>query len=839
MQRTTSALTTAVLGAVLTASTVLAQQLASSGDSPRDGSSATNSTAALDSGTAAANSQLYGMTVSRGARVLLRNGLDYLSYQQYDRALRFLREAEARVNQQKSSKNQKELNDAEVLALKQGIETAQRGLRRASDAESPYALSDQSRPGNGFTPAKPATRLAENSTQAKSVNRGPTATPPAAPVLLGSDGDEQGEPIRLASGETPISAQPSTANPGPRSTDNANAPALAHSESDEPTTMPETPQVPAVSRLPDLTEANGSDRVVAAANQDAVRAEPAAGPAPAVLPTLVPAADSAPSLQDGTPNVAAQVPAPATATLPLPIAEKPSAAGSGVVTTAETSSPLPQTSDATPTAAPAVVDLETIPSSAPVGDAAQPVDPNTPGHRETEDAVAASMPSPTHAGPAVKPATAPTLAAAAPADDELPVLPADLSRSAQDARPATAPATQPAPAAAAAPAASVDDELPVLPADLGRFAQTSPASVTTPAQPLEESAPAPATVRDQPTQSGEIAPALTADGLSPPKPAGTDERPAPTALEREGSAPTLSPASPGTLPQAGSDPVAVAAPIDTGLPQVPGSNASSAPAALVNSPYPTTNPNLESKPAATTASGVETAPDVSSLPPALPRRMLASSADAFIPERPTPPSTLKPELQREVERIARNQEDEMRRQAQNPPQPVNPPRDTLASDLRTQTQMDISRAPSPAEARPIKAIPVPEDWVALAPRNWAPQRKYWAAAATCHLPLYFQDPVLERYGHSVEQFVGPIGRFLTYPVDDPTQSTQRVQMLQPWFSAGLMGLQIIAWPYNLIMDPPWEAQYDLGYYRPGDNIPTDTYWLPLHGYGPPLRGSNY
>ena len=181
----------------------------------------------------------------------------------------------------------------------------------------------------------------------------------------------------------------------------------------------------------------------------------------------------------------------------------------------------------------------------------------------------------------------------------------------------------------------------------------------------------------------------------------------------------------------------------------------------------------------------------------------------------------------------------MRRQAQNPPQPASPPRDTMASDLRTQTQMDISRAPSPAEARPIKAIPVPEDWVALAPRNWAPQRKYWAAAATCHLPLYFQDPVLERYGHSVEQFVGPIGRFLTYPVDDPTQSTQRNQMLQPWFSAGLMGLQIIAWPYNLIMDPPWEAQYDLGYYRPGDNIPTDTYWLPLHGYGPPLRGSNY
>jgi hypothetical protein len=176
---------------------------------------------------------------------------------------------------------------------------------------------------------------------------------------------------------------------------------------------------------------------------------------------------------------------------------------------------------------------------------------------------------------------------------------------------------------------------------------------------------------------------------------------------------------------------------------------------------------------------------------------------------------------------------------QNPPQPGTTPRDAAATDLRAQTQLDISRAPSPAEARPIKAIPVPEDWVPLAQRDWTPQRKYWAAAATCHLPLYFQDPVLERYGHSVEQFVGPVGRYLSYPLDDPTQSTQRNQIIQPFFSAGLFALQIAAWPYNLIMDPPWESQYDLGYYRPGDPIPTDTYWLPLHGYGPPLHGSKY
>ena len=187
------------------------------------------------------------------------------------------------------------------------------------------------------------------------------------------------------------------------------------------------------------------------------------------------------------------------------------------------------------------------------------------------------------------------------------------------------------------------------------------------------------------------------------------------------------------------------------------------------------------------------------------------------------------------------QEDALRRR-QAEPQPEAPPtpRDG-SSDLRNQTQtnVDISRAPSPAEARPIRAIPVPEDWVPLARREWTPQSKYWAAAATCHMPLYFQDPMLERYGHSVEHFLGPAGRYLAYPVDDHTQSTQRNQMAQPFFSVGLFAFQIVAWPYNLVMDPPWEAQYDLGYWRPGDKIPTDLYYMPLHGIGPPLRGRNY
>ena len=111
LRRTTSALTTAVLGAVLTASIFAAQQSAS----PDNGSQAQTAAPVREAAPATASAPLWGMSATRGPRYLLRNGLDYLSYQQYDRALKFLREAET---------HQKEFNDAEKLALKQGIESA-------------------------------------------------------------------------------------------------------------------------------------------------------------------------------------------------------------------------------------------------------------------------------------------------------------------------------------------------------------------------------------------------------------------------------------------------------------------------------------------------------------------------------------------------------------------------------------------------------------------------------------------------------------------------------------------------------------------------------------------
>jgi len=840
---------------------------------------------------------------------LLRNGLDYLNYQQYERALKLLREAETR---------QKELNEAERLALKQGIERAQRGLREASDAESPYAISERSRPRNGFNPAKPESSVASNTDPLNPPVRKPRTNRSPKTNLLASDGEDQGEPIRLASGET------ASSDTRPRQT--------------EQNTMPRrAAAVVETSQSPMLTPAAG----------------PAVEPPNVQTPDRELVLSPVPTGETPASNTVATIPSPAPLATPAP-------SSSGLA--------QPSNASSTPKAAPnpTVINLETISSPAPASSTAQPTAAGGLSHKESEDATPASMPNPV---PDVLPAPAAALAPGLPvpaAANELPPAPPELSHTtmpnpAQDASPAAAltpgpavPAAanerppappelsqtmmpnptqdaSPAPTAALIPgpaAPEIANELPPLPPELSRTAIPNPAQDASPApaavagpgpaapdaanelpplppelgrtaipNPAQDASPAPAaaagtgpaaldaanelpplppelgrTTTPKLTQDtsqasasaptpgpalpdisnairSPAAPTHTETESLPPLPGGNEAASTTTAVPGEGhnvgagpavilpqSPPPAARDTAGPGPTSGPDPSS--APTDVNLPVLPAPGL--AVAAPAGQPIPTTNPNLERQPAASAATGVEAAPDPSSLPPAIENRApSASNVDSLIPDRHNSPSTLRPELQREVEIIARNQEDELRRQTQNPPQPSALPRDTNVSDLRTQTQLDISRAPSPAEARPIRAIPVPEDWVALAPRAWSPQRKYWAAAATCHLPLYFQDPVLERYGHSVEQFVGPMGRFLTYPVDDPTQSTQRNQIIQPFFSAGLFALQIAAWPYNLIMDPPWEAQYDLGYYRPGDNIPTDTYWLPLHGYGPPLHGSRY
>ena len=195
MRRSTSALTTTIVGAVLAAATVSAQQFLPSA-SDRGGSSAVSASAPTSAQAPASSSMatsaspgvdpIIGMAATRGARYLLRNGLDYINYQEYERALKYLREAQTR---------QKELTEAEVLALKQAIERAQRGLREAVGGETPYALSRRSRKAGGFAPARPETQVADSSTASR------PQTVQTRTRTINREGDDQGQPIRLAGAE--------------------------------------------------------------------------------------------------------------------------------------------------------------------------------------------------------------------------------------------------------------------------------------------------------------------------------------------------------------------------------------------------------------------------------------------------------------------------------------------------------------------------------------------------------------------------------------------------------------------------------------------------------------
>ena len=78
-------------------------------------------------------------------------------------------------------------------------------------------------------------------------------------------------------------------------------------------------------------------------------------------------------------------------------------------------------------------------------------------------------------------------------------------------------------------------------------------------------------------------------------------------------------------------------------------------------------------------------------------------SETIIPVLPNPPSILRPDLQRQVEEMARLQEEEQNRKMAQPIITTQPPPPGPAeniTDLRTQTQTQggaISRAPSPAE----------------------------------------------------------------------------------------------------------------------------------------------
>lgn len=95
-------------------------------------------------------------------------------------------------------------------------------------------------------------------------------------------------------------------------------------------------------------------------------------------------------------------------------------------------------------------------------------------------------------------------------------------------------------------------------------------------------------------------------------------------------------------------------------------------------------------------------------------------------------------------------------------------------------------------------------------RNFTLLTYTWKASALCHKPLYFEEPQLERYGHSA----GPLA--------------------QPVISGAHFFANIAILPYKMGVHPPTECIYALGYYRPGSCAPYMIPPVPLS-----VRGALY
>ena len=87
-------------------------------------------------------------------------------------------------------------------------------------------------------------------------------------------------------------------------------------------------------------------------------------------------------------------------------------------------------------------------------------------------------------------------------------------------------------------------------------------------------------------------------------------------------------------------------------------------------------------------------------------------------------------------------------------------------------------------------------------RRMEPLLFQWHASNLHHYPLYFEDPNLERYGHT------------HHP------------LFQPFISTTRMGLQLVGLPYQMTIDPVCKPVYTLGWYRPGECAPKQVYQIP-------------
>jgi hypothetical protein len=119
-----------------------------------------------------------------------------------------------------------------------------------------------------------------------------------------------------------------------------------------------------------------------------------------------------------------------------------------------------------------------------------------------------------------------------------------------------------------------------------------------------------------------------------------------------------------------------------------------------------------------------------------------------------------------------------------------------------------------AAANVPQVAPLPENWQ-MAERAYAAMDFLWVPSNIFYSPLYFEDPALERSGHSH----GPL--------------------LQPLASVSRFGVQLVGLPYQMALDPPHRRVYPLGFHRPGESAPKQVPNIPLNAEAAAKAGAVY
>jgi len=195
------------------------------------------------------------------------------------------------------------------------------------------------------------------------------------------------------------------------------------------------------------------------------------------------------------------------------------------------------------------------------------------------------------------------------------------------------------------------------------------------------------------------------------------------------------------------------------------------------------------------------APKIKAAVPPPARRVLDSSAvlpakeAVEVPRQvlPTPQPTPQPTLQKSVAKVSQESS--------------KPAEDGAASDpkkLRKITSIRPFQDYSPLGQPPVNRKPeeLKLDDGDFPARVFESQVFQWKPSDLYHFPLYFEDPPLERHGHTHHE------------------------LLQPFVSAHRFGTQLIGLPYQMAIDPILKKTYSLGWYRPGEPAPMLLYQVP-------------